>query len=213
MRFALAPFDSKQLFLVYDFSLAQLPWVLPAKLKFPDLYVKFISCFSFLNPALFPRFLRLECETRVDHYSKVFFMSLGPLFLTALGLACFGVHLRCTTGREAKQKLKASYFSTFLMGTYLIYPSVSTTLFQTLRCEVHPYPEYEGGEHVVSFLRADPRLVCGRGDLSDLESGLFSHGFHWDPQYNLMWWYSVAGFAVYPLGKWCAIICIRRIDL
>ena len=164
--------------------LAQLPWVLPAKLKFPDLYVKFISCFAFLNPAIFPRFLRLECETRVDHYGKVFFMSLGPLFLTVLGLACLGVHLLRTTGREAKQQLKASYFSTFLMGTYLIYPSVSTTFFQTLRCEVLRYPEDEGDEHVVSYLLADPRLKCGYGDRSDLESG---HGFHWDQQYNLIW--------------------------
>ena len=140
---------------------------------------------------------------RVDHYGKVFFMSLGPLFLTVLGLACLGVHLLRTTGREAKQQLKASYFSTFLMGTYLIYPSVSTTLFQTLRCEVFDTPEYEGDEHVDLYLRADPRLKCGHGDRSDLQPAPpVGHGFHWDSEYTSMWWYSVFFIVVYPAGEW-----------
>ena len=177
--------------------LAQLPMVLPAKLKFPDLYVKFLSFFSFLNFAIVPRFLRLECEMRVDHYSQVYFMTLVPLLLIALELSCFGVHWLYTRDEAAKNQLPASYFGYFLAGTYLIYPSVSTTLFQTLRCEVFDTPEYEGDEHVDSYLRADPRLKCGDGDLSDLESG---HGFHWDSEYTFMWWYSVSFTLVYPIG-------------
>ena len=54
-----------------------------------------------------------------------------------------------------------------------------------------------GDEHVDSYLRADPRLKCGDGDLSDLESG---HGFHWDSEYTFMWWYSVSFTLVYPIG-------------
>ena len=64
--------------------------VLPANLKFPDLYVKFLSFFSFLNFAIVPRFLRLECEMRVDHYSQVFFTTLGPLLLIPLRVPTMG---------------------------------------------------------------------------------------------------------------------------
>ena len=138
--------------------------------KFPDLYVKFLSYFSFLNFAIVPRFLRLECEMRVDHYSRVFFMTLGPMLLIALGMVCFGVHLLCTRGEnEAKRnQLRASYFSVFLVGTYLIYPSVTTTLFQTLCCEVFDTPEYEGDGTPICILSYDPRLKCGHRDRSDL---------------------------------------------
>ena len=119
-----------------------MPWVLPSALKFPDLYTKFISCFAFFNFAILPRFLRLECEMRVDHYSQVFFMTLGPLLIFALGLGCFAIHRRSTPEPD----VSASYAYWFLLGTYLIYPSVSTTLFQTLRCEVFVAPEDEEGE-------------------------------------------------------------------
>ena len=112
-----------------------MPLVLPASLKFPNVYVKFIDCFSFVNFALLPRFLRLECVMRVDHYSSVFCMTLVPLLVAALGLVCFVVQLRRTTGPEAKRQLGAAYFYWFLLGTLMIYPSVSTTLFQTQRCE------------------------------------------------------------------------------
>ena len=137
-------------------------------------------------------------------------MTLAPLLVAGLGLMCFVVHLRCKAGEDAKRQLRASYVSWFLLGTYLIYPSVSTTLFQTLRCEVFAAPEYEGDEHVVSYLRADLRLECGNGDLSDLESG---NGFHWDSQYNSMWQYAIAFIFVYPIGEWAHRDCPSSVTL
>ena len=169
-----------------------MPLVLPAALKFPVMYVKFIGCFSFVNLALLPRFLRLECVMRVDHYSSVFCMTLVPLLVAALGLACFVVHVRHTTGTEAKRQLRAAYFGWFLLGTYMIYPSVSTTLFQTQRCEFLAAPEYEGDKSVIAYLRADARLECGYGELSD---------FNWNPRYNSMWYYAMTFVVVYTIGE------------
>ena len=127
-------------------------------------------------------------------------MTLGPLSIVGFGLACFLAHLRSTTGSFVGwfEKLKASCLGWLVLATYMIYPSVSTTLFQTLRCEVFPAPEAEEDERVVAYLRADLRLECGHGDLADFQSG---HGFHWDAQYTTMWWYSMFFVLVFPIGE------------
>ena len=173
-----------------------MPWVLPTALEFPDLYEDFIGFFSFLNIGLLPRFVRLECEVRVDHYGKVVTMTLAPLVITSIGLLVSLVH----QSRVAdKAHLRAWYFGWFLAGTYLIYPSVSTTLFQTLRCEVFNSPAIEGDDHVVAYLRADLRLECGRGTLTEFQT--IGGDFEWNSRYNMMWWYAVAFVFVYPFGE------------
>ena len=79
--------------------------VLPSALKFPDVYSKFISCFSFVNLALLPRFLRLDCVMSVDHYGHVFFMTLAPLLVFALGYVCFKVHTQQAPDEKTKKHL------------------------------------------------------------------------------------------------------------
>ena len=93
---------------------------------------------------------------------------------------------------DAKNQLTASYVYWFLLGTYMIYPSVSTTLFQTQRCEFLAAPEYEGDKSVIAYLRADARLECGYGELSD---------FNWNPRYNSMWYYAMTFIVVYTFGE------------
>ena len=89
-----------------------MPWVLPTALEFPDLYEDFIGFFSFLNIGLLPRFVRLECEVRVDHYGKVVTMTLAPLVITSIGLLVSLVH----QSRVAdKAHLRAWYFGWFLV--------------------------------------------------------------------------------------------------
>ena len=55
----------------------------------------------------------------------------------------------------AKKTLSAHYFAAFLFVSYLVYPGVSTTLFQTLRCESFDEPAVIARAHfevVVSFI-------------------------------------------------------------
>ena len=170
--------------------------VLPSALKFPDVYSKFISCFSFVNLALLPRFLRLDCVMSVDHYGHVFFMTLAPLLVFALGYAGFKVHTQQMTDDTSNKHLQDVYLFWFLLGTYMIYPSVSTTLFQTQRCEFFDWPEEEGDDHAIAYLRVDLRLECGHGRVSKSMSD-----FHWNTQYDLMWTYAMLFVLVYPIGE------------
>ena len=125
--------------------LTQLPGVLPAALKMPQAFVKFIDVFAILNFATVPRVVRLECEVQFDHYDSVFMITLGPLVLTALGVVCLRVQQQRTPSPVARARLAARYFGVFLLGTYLVYPSVSTTPPAVLLDSVtRPHPP---GEH------------------------------------------------------------------
>ena len=174
-----------------------MPFVLPVALELPAVYTKFINGFSFLNLSPLLRFFRFECMTRIDHYDQVLAMTLGPIIVATLTF----VAVRTSGGgRQAREAL----FNFFLLGTFFIYPSTSTVLFQTFRCEAFRAPTSEGDDYVESYLRADLRLACASGSSSALESG----GMTWDPDYVAMWSYSLCFVFVYPLGERAAARCV-----
>ena len=103
---------------------------------------------------------------------------------------------------EQEKELTASYFERFLLGTFLIYPSASLTLFQTMRCEEFEVPAFEGDDYVMSMLRVDLRLECGQGSRS-------SDGFQWNSEYDFMWRYAACFTLLYPIGA-RSPLCGRR---
>ena len=173
-----------------------MPFVLPVALELPAIYTKFIDGFSVLNISQLLRFFRFDCMTRIDHYDQVLMMTLGPIIVAALTF----VAVRTSGGRQARE----SFFNFFLLGTFFIYPSTSTVLFQTFRCEAFRAPTTEGDDYVESYLRADLRLACASGSSSALESGDMS----WDPEYTAMWSYSLCFVLVYPLGEREPCMCV-----
>ena len=132
-----------------------MPFVLPVALELPAIYTKFIDGFSVLNISQLLRFFRFDCMTRIDHYDQVLMMTLGPIIVAALTF----IAVRTSGGRQARE----SFFNFFLLGTFFIYPSTSTVLFQTFRCEAFRAPTTEGDDYVESYLRADLRLACASG--------------------------------------------------
>ena len=175
-----------------------MPFVLPVALELPAIYTEFINGFSFLNISLVLRFFRFDCMTRIDHYDQVRAMTLGPIIVATLTLIVVCVYSRCTL--TAGRKARESVFNFFLLGTFFIYPSVSTVLFQTFRCEAFHAPKEEGDDFMDSYLRADLRLACAHASGSALRS-FGSDDANWDPQYAAMWWYSLCFVFVYPLGE------------
>ena len=173
----------------------QLPFVLPIAVELPAVYTEFINAFSFLNISPLLRFFRFDCIMRIDHYDQVRAMTLWPIIVTTLTVVAMHIYpwRTAAAGREARE----SFFNFFLLGTFFIYPSTSTVLFQTFRCEAFSAPTSEGDDYVESYLRADLRLACASGSSSALESGDMNS----DPQYAAMWWYSLCFVFVYPLGE------------
>ena len=172
--------------------------MLPIALKLPAVYAEFLNAFSFLNISPLLRFFRFDCMARIDHYDQVLAMTLGPIVVAAL----IFVAVRICGDRKAQE----SFANFFLLGTFFIYPSTSTVLFQTFRCEALSAPKAEGDDHMESYLRVDLRLACTYGSSSALSSG---DGIIYDTQYAAMWSYSLCFVFVYPLGERAAAVCLR----
>ena len=173
--------------------------MLPIALKLPAVYAEFLNAFSFLNISQLLRFFRFDCMKRIDHYDQLLVMTLGPIVVATLTFLAFSVSRRWRTAAVGRETPK-SFFNFLLLGTFFIYPSTSTVLFQTFRCEAFEAPKEEGDDFMESYLRADLRLACAHGSDSAPRS-FGSDDITWDPQYSAMWWYSVCFVFVYPLGK------------
>jgi hypothetical protein len=78
-------------------------------------------------------------------------------------------------------KSRNRYLNIFLYLTYLVLPSVTTTIFRTFLC-TNIDPRNEDSEQSDRYLTADMSISCE------------------DPNYYTAWYYALAMIAVYPIG-------------
>jgi hypothetical protein len=141
-------------------------------LPLPNIYRKFLSWTDVFNLNL-GWLLSLGCLTRVDFFQKLLITTLGP-FVVAAALAVTYATVRyrnkvqaVTTyttqrmvvpARTSKlEKALAKHYLVFLAMTFLIYSTVSTTVFQTFACDTID----DSATTKTSYLRADYSIQCG----------------------------------------------------
>jgi hypothetical protein len=141
-------------------------------LPLPNIYRKFLSWtdISIFNLGWL---LSLGCLTQIDFYQKLLITTLGP-FAVAAALATTYATVRhrnkvqaVTTytsqrmvvpARTSKlEKTLAKHYLVFLAMTFLIYSTVSTTVFQTFACDTID----DSAADTTSYLRADYSIQCG----------------------------------------------------
>jgi hypothetical protein len=141
-------------------------------LPLPDIYHKFLSWTDALNLNL-GWLLSLGCLTQMDFYQKLLITTLGP-FVVAAGLLCTHTVVRhknkvqavteyssqrmTQPARTARlEKAFAQHYLVFLAMTFLIYSTVSATVFQTFACDTID----DFASQKTSYLRADYSIQCG----------------------------------------------------
>lgn len=117
-----------------------------------------LSIFSSMSPATILTALQLECYYDFNHYSRMLFATLYPIVVTAF------VYLACrmtswSLDKTRQDKLSSSFISTTLLELFLVYPSVSQTLFETFMCESFADADTQSNISE-SVLRSDYRTVC-----------------------------------------------------
>jgi hypothetical protein len=141
-------------------------------LPLPDIYRNFLAWTDVFNLNL-GWLLSLGCLANVNFYQKLLIITLGP-FAVVAALACtysavrrrnqvqavtvYSSQRAVTPARTARlDKALAQHQLVFLAMTFLIYSTVSTTVFQTFACDqVDDVVDVK-----THYLRADYSIQCG----------------------------------------------------
>ena len=93
------------------------------------------------------------CVVTTDFHDRLLISTLGPLVALGALAVCFKVATRRNQGsNEALQIVRRKHFSMALLITFLVYTSVSSTVFRVFDCET-----LDGGK---DYLRADYTIEC-----------------------------------------------------
>jgi hypothetical protein len=141
-------------------------------LPLPNIYRKFLSWTDVFNLNL-GWLLSLGCFTQIDFYQNLLIATLGPFVVAAALVATYATvrhrnkvqavntytsQRMVVPARTSRlEKALAKHYLVFLAMTFLIYSTVSTTVFQTFACGT-----IDGSATAkTSYLRADYSIQCG----------------------------------------------------
>ena len=97
--------------------------------------------------------LSAGCMATTDFHDRLLLSTLGPLVALGGIAVCFKVATRRNQGSdEGIRIVRRKHFSMALLVTFLVYSSVSSTIFRVFDCET-----LDGGEE---YLRADYTIEC-----------------------------------------------------
>lgn len=121
-------------------------------MTYPDVYQRFLDAVNILNfDALW--IPSAGCIVGVDFHGRLLVSTIGPLVASSLLAGTYTVAKRRNYGSEAAlQKVGQKHMSMVLLISFLVYSSVSETVFQTFACE-----DLDDGKQ---YLRADYRIEC-----------------------------------------------------
>jgi hypothetical protein len=142
-------------------------------LPLPNIYRTFLSWTDAFNLNL-GWLLSFGCLTQIDFSQKLLITTLGP-FVAAVVLMCTHTAVRyknqvqaiteyssqrvtVPTRTSRLQKALAKHYLVFLAMTFLIYSTVSTTMFQTVACD--RIDEDINTAVTTRYLRADYSIQC-----------------------------------------------------
>lgn len=119
---------------------------------YPDVYERFLSTLNLVNFNI-GFILSASCIIDTNFYSRLLFVTLGPLLVAGILMATFAVaRSRNRHSPAGTQAAKHKHLSIALFIVFVVYSSVSFTVFQTFACETL--------DDEVTYLRADYSLTC-----------------------------------------------------
>ena len=123
-----------------------------ANVTYPDVYQRFLDGVNILNFDVL-WIPSAGCLVDVDFHGRLLVSTIGPLVALALLAITYTVAKRRSSGSEAAlQRIRHKHMSAVLLMTFLVYSSVSATVFQTFACE--------DLDDRKTYLTADYRIEC-----------------------------------------------------
>ncbi|CAN0412480.1 unnamed protein product, partial [Pylaiella littoralis] len=123
-----------------------------ANVIYPSVYQRFLDSVNVLNFDVL-WIPSAGCIVDADFHYRLLAPTIGPLIVLALLAATYTIAKRTSSGSEAAlQKIRHKHVSMVLLISFLVYSSVSGTVFQTFACD--------SLDDDREYLRADYRIEC-----------------------------------------------------
>lgn len=124
-----------------------------ASVTYPDLYATFVGFTDFLDLDV-AWMLSVDCWFGTNFYVTLLTMTIGPVVVSVLVLGSWWIRTRScpTDDTDRLSRINQRHAKFMYLISFLVYSSVSSTVFQTFPCD-----DIDTGE---SFLRVDYRIQC-----------------------------------------------------
>ncbi|GMH77788.1 hypothetical protein TrST_g13868 [Triparma strigata] len=105
------------------------------EVRFPSIFENFMRMISSVANLNAIQLARIDCLVRTNFYTKLLVQTIVPLGVSALILLCYLLaKFSKRFSRESLSRLADTSWSAFLTLTYIVFASVSTTVFDTFNC-------------------------------------------------------------------------------
>jgi hypothetical protein len=157
-----------------------LPWTLPL-VSFPKAFEALIAWTSFLEFNII-QILPIACLRPFNFFDKLLAMTILPIVFSLLIFSFGELAAMCATTKKAKS-IRSTSFGAFLLLTFVVFPSVSTTVLRFYNCVSYEEGFSDGSTETIEVLEADHDISCT------------------SPSYKGIWsTYALAMLFVYPVG-------------
>jgi len=142
--------------------------------------------------------LPIACLRPFNFFDKLLAMTILPIVFSLLIFSFGELAAMCATTKKAKS-IRSTSFGAFLLLTFVVFPSVSTTVLRFYNCVSYEEGFSDGSTETIEVLEADHDISCT------------------SPSYKGIWsTYALAMLFVYPVGiplSYCLLLFRYRKQL
>ena len=123
------------------------------QVRFPRIFENFTRQVGEIFNLDFLSIIKVGCIVETNFYTKLLITTAAPLVFTIIIFAFAGLKILCTKSRELQRQTFNRAVGYFLVLTYMVFVSVSMTIFSTFGCRTY-------GDNPERFLSLDQSISC-----------------------------------------------------
>ena len=137
------------------------------QVRFPKLFEAFSRRVSSIFNLNLLQLGSVDCFVETSFYTKLIFMTLGPVLITFLIFIMMWIRRALTKDRMKRKVVRDNCIELFLGLTFMVFSGSSTTIFDTFNCRTF-------GEDPTMYLNADRGISCDNPRHQDYKKFAFA---------------------------------------